>query len=134
MAFVSKRDDVISNIKTFEEYLHSKKGAEKDYALDAVLNSENIVIYKVNGENHFGPCRFFVIKKNSLEELERNLEVEDKECANVMTKIIGASFTNGMTEQKYAEYASTLTKNIPVVARKYWRVKDERGKNLDLKM
>ncbi len=134
MAFVSKRDDVISNIKTFEEYLHSKKSAEKDYALDAVLNSENIVIYKVNGENHFGPCRFFVIKKNSLAELERNLDVEDKECANVMTKIIGASFTNGMTEQKYAEYASTLTKNIPVVARKYWRVKDERGKNLDLKL
>lgn len=133
MAFVSKRDDVIANIKTFEGYLHSKKSEEKEYALDAVLNSENIVIYKVNGENHFGPCRFFVMKKNSLEELERNSEVEDKECANVMTKIIGASFTNGMTEQKYAEYASTLTSKIPIVTRKYWRVKDERGKNLDLK-
>ena len=134
MAFVSKRDDVIANIKTFEGYLHSKKAEEKDYALDAALNSENIVIYKVNGVNHFGPCRFFVIKKNSLEELEKNSEVEDKECANVMTKIIGASFTNGMTEEKYSEYASTLTDSVPTVTRKYWRVKDERGKNLDLKL
>jgi hypothetical protein len=134
MAFVSKRDDVVSNIKTFEGYLHSKKSVEKEYALNAVLTSENVVIYKVNGENHFGPCRFFVFKKNSLEELERNLEIEDKEAANVMTKIIGASFTNGMTEQKYLEYAKTLSKDVPKVDRKFWRVKDERGKNFDLKM
>jgi hypothetical protein len=134
MAFVSKRDDVVSNIKVFEGYLNSKKSVEKEYALDAVLNSENIVIYKVNGENHFGPCRFFVFKKNSLEELEKNTEIEDKECANVMTKIIGASFTNGMTEQKYMDYASTLTSKVPTLERKYWRVKDERGKNFDLKI
>jgi len=134
MAFVSKRDDVVSNIKTFEGYLHSKKKEEKEYALDAVLNSDIVVIYKVNGVNHFGPCRFFVFKKNSLEELEKNTEVEDKEAANVMTKIIGASFTNGMTEQKYLEYAKTFSNDVPKIERKFWRVKDERGKNFDLKI
>lgn len=134
MAFVSKRDDVIHNIKKLESFLDSNKAEEKDFALDGVLNSENLVIYKVNGENHFGPARFFAFKKNTIAANAKSLnEIEEKEIVNVMTKIVGAPFSNGMTEQKYQEYAKKFGQDVPKIERKFWRVKDERGKNLDLK-
>ncbi len=135
MAFVSKRDDVIYNIKKLEGFLSSGKAEEKDFALDGVLNSEIVVIYKVNGINHFGPCRFFAFKKNTIkDDLESRETIEDKEIANVMTKIVGAPFTNGMTENKYKEYVESLGQEFVNIERKFWRVKDERGKNLDLKL
>lgn len=135
MHYVTKRDDVIENIKTLEYFITSGSKEDKEFALDIVLNSEDQIIYKVNGENHFGPVRYCVDKKNTIKEYKANLEeVPQKEINNVMTKIVGNPFFNDKTDEKFAEYAATLNKKLPKIKRSFWRIKDERGKNLDLKL
>lgn len=135
MQYVTKRDDVIENIKILENYISSGTKEEKEFALDIVLNSTDQVIYKVHGENRFGPVRFVVDKKNSMAEYKKNLEVvEQKEINNVITKIIGNPFFNDKTDEKFAEYVANFKKKLPKQPRNFWRIKDERGKNLDLKL
>ena len=55
--FVENTDQVIENIKTIEQYLHSENAAEKQFAQDLVKKGRSMLIYKVNGQNHFAPSR-----------------------------------------------------------------------------
>ena len=132
MPFVTKRDDVVENLKTFEGYLRSKKKEEKEWAVKMVLSAETVIIYKVNGENHFAPSVFCAHIKNSIKAFEAD-DTEPKEINKVLTKIIGNPFYNEKTDEKHIEYTDQFGKVKPNPEREFWRVKDERGKNLNLK-
>lgn len=132
MNVIKKRSDIIENLVIFEGLLNSKKQEEKDYALNLVLNDPQIVIYKVLGENHFGPASFLGIKKANMEEQKTLDEAGLKEIKKAINDVVGTAFTNDTTVSKYKEYAVTLSNKIPNIGRSFWRVKDERGKNLNL--
>jgi hypothetical protein len=132
MNVVKKRSDVIENLVTFEKLLNSKKADERDQAINLVLNDPMVIIYKVLGENHFGPVSFVGNKKASFAEQKALSEEDLKEIKKAVIDVVGTGFTNETTVEKYKEYAKTLGKKIPNVDRTFWRVKDERGKNLNL--
>lgn len=132
MNVVKKRSDVIENLIAFENLLTSKKADERDQALELVLNDPLLIIYKVLGENHFGPASMIGIKKGALADQKALDEAGLKEVKKAITDVVGTAFTNETTIGRYQEYASTLSKKIPKLERSFWRVKDERGKNLNL--
>lgn len=131
MTAVRKRDDIIDNIKTIEGYLLSSKKEEKDFAIKSIKEATSLLVYKVNGENHFAPASFMAYKNNKMSAAVK-AEDDPREVSNIMTKIVGLPFSNDKVEEKFKEYTSTFTKSVPDQERQYWRIKDERRKNLDL--
>lgn len=134
MEFVKKRDDIIDNLKTFEQMLRKGTEEEKKFAVNQIHNSEQLLVYKVNGENRFAPCRYIAFRKNSLAEFKETKVKDDRDIRDILIKIVGNWFTNSSTEEKYLEYAKNYDGKIARVPRMFWRIKDERGKNLDLKI
>lgn len=132
MNLVKKRADVVDNLVTFEALMTSDKKEEKEFAIKLLTNEDAIIVYKVLGENHFAPARFGGVKSCTMKSYERAEESEDKKMLLNLTSIIGNPFVNGLIVEKYNEYASTFMKKLPAMDRKFWRVKDERGKNLNL--
>tara|TARA_R110002096_G_scaffold429588_1_gene642589 strand:+ start:474 stop:881 length:408 start_codon:yes stop_codon:yes gene_type:complete len=131
MTAVRKRDDIIDNIETFEGYLRSSKKDEKDFAIKTVKEATSILVYKVNGENHFAPARFVAYKNNKMAAFLKE-EEDARDVINIMTKIVGLPFKNDKIIEKFNEYAGQFTKTVPDHERQYWRIKDERRKNLDI--
>jgi len=134
MEFINKRQDLIDNILIVEGYLTSEKKEEKEFAEDLLRKSKSICVYKLNGENHFAPSRFLGYKNNSMKDHLANEEKEGRDPNSVITKIVGNPFTNVPIEEKFIAYTLSLGLETHDNKRNYWRVKDERGKNLDIKL
>jgi hypothetical protein len=134
MEFINKRQDLIDNILTLEGYLRGDKKEEKEFAEDMIRRGKTICVYKLNGENHFGPSRFLAFKNNSMKEHVANEEKDARDSNPVITKIIGNPFHHDTIEQKFTTYAVSLGIEAHDNKRNYWRIKDERGKNLDIKL
>jgi hypothetical protein len=132
MNLVKKRSDIVENLIAIEKMLASSKKEEREFAANQVLNDTNVIIYKSLGENHFGPCSFLGVKKCSIEEHSKLTEADIKDITKAVTAVIGRSFANETTNEKFRDYAVTIDKKIPKIDRTYWRIKDERGKNLNL--
>lgn len=133
MKAVTKRDDIVKNITTFEGYLSSKDKKDKEFAVEAIRNAPTLLVYKVNGDNHFAPAGFVAYKGLKIEDFKQ-VDEEDREISNIMTKIVGLPFSNSTTEEKFEEYLTKHTKSVPDKERQFWRIKDERRKNLDLSL
>ncbi|MEX0965663.1 MAG: hypothetical protein WD077_00365 [Bacteroidia bacterium] len=134
MEFVTKRDDIVDNLKTIEGYLHSKNEDERKFAVNLIIEQDKILVYKVNGDNHFAPLNFIAVKNNSMAEYLENEKEDGKDPDSVITKIVGRPFFTEQIEKKFLAYASNFGKKVPNKERHYWRIKDERRKNLDLKI
>jgi len=132
MNLVKKRQDIVDNLVAFEALMTSSKKEEKDFAINLMTNENTIIVYKVNGENHFAPVRFSGFKSNSMTEFKANNDYEDKKLMSTFTGIVGTPFVNSLILEKYSTYASGFVKKVPAIERKYWRIKDERGKNLNI--
>ena len=57
---------------------------------------------------------------------------ETREINNAIEKVVGRPFSNDTIESKFKEYLESLGLEVPAIERKYWRIKNERGKNLNL--
>jgi len=134
MEFINKRQDLIDNILTIEAYLKSKKKEEKEFAQDLVRKGKSLCVYKINGENHFAPIRFLAYKNNSLKDHLANEEKDGRDPNPVITKVVGNPFHHDTIDQKFIDYAASLDLEVHDNKRNYWRIKDERGKNLDIKL
>lgn len=134
MEFVKKRDDIIDNLKSFEDLLRNGNEEERKFAVNQVQNSEQLLVYKVNGDNHFAPCRYIAFRANSYATFNDAKEKDDRDIRDLLNKIVGNWFTNTSTEEKYMAYAKKFDGKIAKIPRMFWRIKDERGKNLDLKI
>lgn len=133
MPFVTKREQVVENLKTFEDHIRSGKKDEVDWAVKLLISAETIVIYKVNGENHFAPSEFCAHIGNTIADFNDD-ETPLKDISKVLTKIIGNPFNNEKTDEKHVEYCAKFGKVKLNPDREFWRVKDERGKNLNFKI
>jgi 5-methylcytosine-specific restriction protein A len=134
MDFISKKSDAINNITTFEGYLTGKDKEQREFAMNLMKNGKTFCVYKVNGENHFAPSRFCGFKENSMTAYLKNEESDTRDTNSVLDKVIGKHFSNDTIEEKFSAYVTSLGIAAAATKNNFWRVKDERGKNLDIKL
>jgi hypothetical protein len=101
MQFITKKQDLVDNSVTFEEYLTGSDKEKKKFAQDLMKKESGFSVYKVNGVNHFAPSKFGAVKGTTMESYIKNQEEEGKDPNHVVTKIIGTPFTNDTIEGKF---------------------------------
>lgn len=132
MDFVRTKDDIINNTITFEQYMRSSDSAEREFAENLLRTGKKFLVYKVEGENHFAPNGFVAYKKNTMKDYISNEGKEKIEANPELDKILKvSSFTNPKTEEKFLSYVDSKGIKPEDADRKYWRLKDSRGKNFD---
>lgn len=135
MDFVRTKDDVVDNVKTFEAYLQSSQDAEVKFAKGMMGKGKTFLVYKVDGDNHFAPSEFLGPKKNTMKEHLANLDEDDQRATPMIDKVLKVSpFINKTIEEKFQKYIKSLGLKADNSERKYWRLKDSRGKNYDIKL
>lgn len=133
MRLVSKKQQIIDNILILEKYLLSDNAEEREFAGNLIRRGLTIVVYKIDGENHFAPSRFIGYQNNGMNAHITNDEKDGKETNPVITKIIGRPFQNEKIDTKFINYCNKLGISHTNSKRKFWRMKDERGNNLNIK-
>ena len=66
MNFVQTLDNVIANLYVLEGYRKGSNAMERDFAHDMVRRGKTILVYKLNGADHFAPSRFCGYKNNTI--------------------------------------------------------------------
>lgn len=130
--FVENAGQIIENIKTMEQYLNSDNKAEKEFAQELVKKGRSMLVYKVNGKNHFAPIRFLGFKKNSMGAHLENENREVRDTAHAIQVIMGKPFTHAAIEKEFNDYAATFKGNTLKSKRKYWRVRNDENKYFEL--
>ncbi len=134
MQLITRKQDLIDNVITFEGYLNGDDEANKQFAKDLLSESKTLSVYKVEGENHFAPVSFLVYAGNSVDDHTANEEENTKDTSKTATKVLGKSFTHDMIQERFTTFAKSKGVETAKANRDYWRVKDDRGKNLDVKL
>ena len=130
--FVENVDQIIENIRTMEQYLNSDNKAEKEFARDLVKKGRSMLVYKVNGENHFAPGRFLGFKKNTMAAYQEDEKRESRDTSPTMQSLMGKPFSHAVIEKEFAEYANSFKGNTLKSKRKYWRVRNDENKYFEL--
>jgi hypothetical protein len=130
--FVENIDQIIENVKTMEQYLNSDNPDEKEFAQDLVKKGRSMVIYKVNGQNHFAPARFIGFKKNSRSAYIENENRETRDNGPILQTLLGKAFTHAPIEKEFNDYANSFKGHTLKSKRKYWRVRGEDNKYFEL--
>jgi hypothetical protein len=130
MEFVKTLLDIIANIRTLEKYLISRNTVERRYAEDLVKKGKTILVYKVNGQNHFAPSRFSGYINNTMDKHIMNDEKDGRDTNPVITQIVGRPFENEKIESSFIDYCAKLGVVPDNTKRHYWRLKDKDGKYL----
>lgn len=131
-SLVESIEQVIENIKTMEHYLHSDVEEEREFAWDLVKKGRSMIVYRVNGLNHFAPAGFIGFRKNSRSAYIENERKEKRDTAPVLQALLGAPFTHEAIEKEFSTYASSFKGNTLKSRRKYWRVRGNDNKYFDL--
>ena len=130
--FVENTDQIIENIKTLEQYLHSDNAEEKQFAEDIIKKGRAMVIYKVKGENHFAPIRFLGFKRNSRSAHLENEKRETRDTAPTMQSLMGKPFSHEAIEKEFLGYADHFKGSTLKSKRKYWRIRNDQNKYFEL--
>ena len=130
--FVENVDQIIENIKTMEQYLNSDNVAEKEFARDLVKKGRSMLVYKVNGQNHIAPGRFLGFKKNSMSAHLENEKRESRDTSHTIQSLMGKPFSHAAIEKEFNDYSNTFKGHTLKSKRKYWRVRNDENKYLDL--
>lgn len=133
MAYVRTLNDIIGNLETLEKYLTEGSKEETAYAKELVKNAVNMVVYKVEGINHFAPSVFVAYPGNTMAKQKKAESVEDQaEADKKVGKVVGKdAFCNGIMEGNFAKYCDSLGVKPPKQERLYWRLY-EGGSYLEL--
>jgi len=134
MKLISRKQELIDNINTFEGYLNSNAEVQMQFAQKLMFESKTFCVYKLNGENHFAPSHFLCYANNTSDDHFTYEEQNDRDTNKVITKVLGQPFSHDMIDERFKVYAKTNGLEIAASKRNYWRVKDDRGKNLDIKL
>jgi hypothetical protein len=132
LRFIENVDQIIENIKTLENYLNSEDPYEQEFARDLIKKGRSMIIYKVNGHNHFAPIRFMGFKSNTKTAHIDNENKENRDSAPAIQSVLGKPFTHEAIEKEFNEYASSFKGNTLKSKRKYWRVRGDDNKYFDL--
>ncbi len=133
MDIATKLEHVITNLQTLETYLNSKKEEERAFAHDLIKRSKTILMYKVNGENHFAPSRFCGYQENSIANYKATEAQEEKGKAPKLEKVLkGSARFLPKRETEFIEYCKKLGFDALDHERKYWRVGKTSDPYLDI--
>ena len=132
MEFVSNKEEIIENIKLLESYLHSNDKEKEEFASNLVRRGKTLVVYKVNGEDHFTPSRFIGYKGNTMENHIQNDEKDGRDTNPVITEIIGKPYPTSKLDEKFIIYCNKLNIKIQYNKKKYWRLRDSNRKYLNI--
>ncbi len=132
LQFVENVDQIIENIKTMEQYLHSDNTDERDFAINLVKKGRAMMAYKVNGKNHFAPGNFLGFKKITKAAYIENEKRETRNGGPIFQVLLGKPFTHAAIEKEFMEYADTFKGSTLKSKRKYWRVRNDENKYFDL--
>jgi len=130
--FVDSINDIITNIRTLEGYLHSENADERAFALNIIQKGRTQLVYFADGENHFAPSRFLGYKNISKNVYLENDERDNRDTNPVMVKLIGKHFFTSTIEGFYQDYTKSIGVQPNKNKRHYWRVKDDMRKNFTL--
>ena len=130
--FVENVADIIANIKTIEQYLTSDNAEDLEFARDLVKKGRSMIVYRVNGQNHFAPSRFIGFKKNSRSAYIENENRETRDNGPILQTLLGKPFTHAAIEKEFDEYANNFKGHTLKSKRKYWRVRGEDNKYFEL--
>ncbi len=130
--FVENTDQIIENIRTMEQYLNSDVADEKQFAQDLIKKGRSMLIYKVNGQNHFAPIRFLGYKKNSKMAHIENEKRESRDTAPTIQSLMGKPFSHDAIEKEFEVYANGFKGATLKSRRKYWRVRNDQNKYFEL--
>ncbi|MCF8464697.1 MAG: hypothetical protein K9G41_07645 [Flavobacteriales bacterium] len=132
MAFVRTMNDIIQNLTTLEGYITGNDKTLADQAIKLVKEGESMVVYKVEGENHFAPSEFCASKGTTLQNFTTPSEDERKDANKAVAKVVGKeAFANKTIDGKYVEYCTSLGIKPSKAERIYWRLY-EGGSYLEL--
>ena len=132
LRFIENVDQIIENIKSFENYLNSEDSYEQDFARDLVKKGRSMIIYKVNGQNHFAPIKYMGFRNNTKTAHIDNENKETRDAAPAIQSVLGKPFTHEAIEKEFNEYAANFKGNTLKSKRKYWRVRGDDNKYYDL--
>jgi hypothetical protein len=130
--FVENVEQIIENIRIMEQYLNSDVREDKEFAQDLVKKGRSMIIYKVNGQNHFAPARFVGYKKNSKSAHLENEKRESRDTAPAIQTLLGKPFSHAPIEKEFNDYAAKFKGNTLKSKRKYWRVRGDDNKYFEL--
>jgi hypothetical protein len=132
MAFVRTMNDIIQNLTTLEGYITGNDKTLADQAIKLIKDGESIVVYKVEGENHFAPSEFCATKGTTLKTFNIHSEDDRKDANKAVAKVVGKdAFANKTIDGKYVEYCTSLGIKPSKSERIYWRLY-EGGSYLEL--
>ena len=132
MAYVRTLNDIIGNLETLEKYLAEGSKEETAYAKELIKNATNMVVYKVEGINHFAPSVFVGHVDNSMANQKKADPEEQPDADKKVAKVVGKdAFSNGIMEGNFAKYCDSLGIKPPKQDRLYWRLY-ESGSYLEL--
>ena len=132
MAYVRTLNDIIKNLETLEQYITAGSKEETAYAKELVKDSVNMVVYKVEGINHFAPSVFVGYAANSMKNELKTRDEDHSEADKKVGKVVGKeAFSNGIMETNFAKYCDSLGVKPPKQERLYWRLY-EGGSYLEL--
>ena len=132
--FVENTEQIIENIKTLEHYLVSEHEEERLFAINLIKKERSMVIYRVRGENHFAPIKFLGFKKNSKSAYIDNEKKETRDTIPTINSLLGKPFTHDPIEKEFMDYAAHFNGSTLKSKRKYWRIRNDNNKYLELEM
>jgi hypothetical protein len=132
MHLVKNQEQIVKNIILLEKYLKSNNIEEKEFAQNLIKRGKTIIVYKIDGENHFAPSRFVGYIENNLSKHTLSNEKDGRETNPVISNIIGFPFQNNKIENKFINYCNQMGVEHPNNKRKYWRIKGADGKPLNI--
>jgi hypothetical protein len=122
MEFIQNIDDVVANLRVLKQYLKGSNATERDFANDMVRRGKTILVYKLNGSNHFAPSRFCGYKDNTMAAHLVNDEKDGRDTNPVLDELFGKAFYRDGMEEKFLAYCSKLGIEPHDNKRRYWRV------------
>ncbi len=128
MAYVRTLNEIITNITTLEKYLNEGSAEEATYAKELVKNSTKMVVYKVEGVNHFAPSVFIGYVGNTMKNEKATRDEDHSDADKKVAKVVGKdAFLNNIMETNFAKYCSSLGIKPPKIERSYWRLYEGGG-------
>ena len=123
MDVVTKEEEIIENLSTFEDYLCDGSEEEQQFAYDLIRRGSCFIAYEIEGELRFSPSRYAGYLSNTRARHLANLDKDGKETNAAINKVIGYTLSpNDELESEYLAFTSKLGITPNNKNRKYWRL------------
>lgn len=114
MPLVETREEIVTNIKTLEDYLVQGTEEEREFAKGLVGRGLNLIVYKVNEKLHFAPSRFCGYNENSLSQYNQDHgdgKLTSPKIAEIFDSVWGKDVALAERHREYCRELETEASN-----------------------